>query len=123
MQQGIRKAVEKGIIKGEEALPPERDLATTLGVSRVTVRKAVGSLVEEGLLVQRQGAGTFVAQRVEQPLSRLTGFTEDMKDRGLAPSVKWLDRAVGFATPDEAIALNLSPGGQCFTPLSNPFCQ
>ena len=110
LKNGIRKAVEKGVIKDEEALPPERDLAQTLGVSRVTVRKAVGSLVEEGLLVQRQGAGTFVAQRVEQPLSKLTGFTEDMKDRGLNPSVKWLDRAEGFATPDEAIALNLSPG-------------
>lgn len=110
LKTGIRKAIEQGVLKPEDTLPPERDLANKLGISRVTVRKAVGSLVEEGLLVQRQGAGTFVAPRVEQPLSKLTGFTEDMEARGLAPSVEWLDRSVGSATPDEAIALNLSPG-------------
>lgn len=110
LTSGIRKAIEQGVLDAEDALPPERDLAQKLGISRVTVRKAVGALVEEGLLVQRQGAGTFVAPRVEQPLSKLTGFTEDMQARGLAPSVEWLDRSLGSATPDEAIALNLSPG-------------
>lgn len=110
LTNGIRKAIEQGVLSPDDALPPERDLAQNLGVSRVTVRKAVGKLVEEGLLVQRQGAGTFVAPRVEQPLSKLTGFTEDMEARGLAPSVEWLDRSLGSATPDEAVALNLSPG-------------
>ncbi|WP_259780127.1 GntR family transcriptional regulator [Aestuariispira ectoiniformans] len=112
LKNGIRKAIEQGVLSPDDALPPERDLAQKLEVSRVTVRKAVGSLVEEGLLVQRQGAGTFVAPRVEQPLSKLTGFTEDMEARGLSPSVEWLDRSLGSATPDEAIALNLSPGAE-----------
>lgn len=112
LQRGIRKALEGGVIGAEDALPAERDFAAGLGVSRVTVRKALRQLVDEGLLVQQRGAGTFVASRVEQPLSSLTGFTEDMSTRGLTPTVAWLDRSVGTAMPEEALALNLSPGGR-----------
>ncbi len=112
LQIGLRKALEQGAINAEEALPPERQLAHELGVSRVTVRKAIRKLAEEGLLVQQRGAGTFVASRVEQPLSKLTGFTEDMSTRGLAPRVEWLDRSLGTAMPEEALALNLSPGAK-----------
>ena len=112
LQQGIRKALEQGAINANDALPPERELASRLGVSRVTVRNALRQLVEEGLLVQQRGAGTFVAKRVEQPLSSLSGFTEDMSARGMAPGVVWLDRSVGTAMPDEALSLNLSPGAK-----------
>ncbi len=112
LQHGIRRAVREGLIGEDHALPAERDLASALGVSRVTVRKAMAGLVEEGLLVQRQGAGTFVSHRLEQPLSRLTGFTEDIQARGLAAGVEWLDRSVGTATPEEALALDLSPGAR-----------
>ncbi len=112
LQQGIRKALEQGAISANEALPPERELAAELGVSRVTVRKALRRLVDEGLLIQQRGAGTFVAGRVEQALSTLSGFTEDMNARGLAPGVEWLERAVGTAMPEETLALNLSPGAK-----------
>lgn len=110
LQRGLRKVLEQGAIGAEDALPPERDLAEGLGVSRVTVRKALRQLVDEGLLVQQRGAGTFVASRLEQPLSSLTGFTEDMSARGMTPGVEWLDRSLGTAMPEEALALNLSPG-------------
>jgi len=52
------------------------------------------------------------AQRVEQRLSRLTSFTEDMQARGLAPSVKWLQRVVATPSPEEAMVLALSPTEQ-----------
>lgn len=110
LAQAVRAAVGQGLIGVEEALPSERDLAQILGLSRVTVRNAVRALVAEGLLVQRHGAGTFVAGRVEQPLSRLTGFTEDMRARGWEPDVRWLARMLGRAVPEEALALGLSPG-------------
>jgi GntR family transcriptional regulator len=74
------------------------------------VRKAVQGLVKDGLLTQRHGAGNFVASPVEQPLSRLTSFSEDMRARGMKPTVVWLERSRGLATPREAMALNLSPG-------------
>jgi GntR family transcriptional regulator len=112
VQRGIRHAIEIGTIGQEDALPSERDLATLLGVSRITIRRAVQELAEEGLLSQRQGAGTFVTPRVEQPLSQLTSYTEDMTARGMVPTVHWLNRSVTSASPDEALALNLSPGAK-----------
>src|SRR5690606_11294058 len=77
----IEQAVGQGALRPGDALPSERDLALKVAVSRVTVRKAVQQLVREGVLVQRHGSGTFVApqaQRVEQSLSQLTSFAEDM---------------------------------------------
>lgn len=111
LQQAIRLAMQSGALKADEALPSERDLARELGISRVTVRKAIAGLVESGLLVQRWGSGTFIAGRmhVEQPLSRLSSFTDDMLTRGLAPSARFLHRATGPVSPKEAMALSLSP--------------
>lgn len=112
LQRQLRRLIDDGLLPASEAIPPERELASRLGLSRITVRKAVRGLVEEGLLVQRQGAGTFVVPRVEQPLSRLTSFSEDMRSRGLQATAEWLDRSTGQASPEEAIALNLSPGAE-----------
>lgn len=107
VQRGLEQAIEAGMIAVNDALPAERELANALGVSRVTVRNAVRALVDKGMLVQRHGAGTFVASRVEQPLKQLTGFTEDMSERGMAVNVQWLDRSVGLPTPEECEALNI----------------
>lgn len=112
LQTGLRQAIESGAVGRDDALPSERDLAMGLGVSRITVRRAVQELAAEGLLTQRQGAGTFVSPRIEQPLSSLTGYTEDMAARGMTAGVTWLGRATGTANPDEALALNLSPGAE-----------
>jgi GntR family transcriptional regulator len=112
LQQSIEEAVRKGSIKPDAALPGERDLAKQLGISRVTVRKAITGLVKKGVLVQRWGSGTFIApqMRLEQPLSRLSSFTDDMRARGLESSAVLLSRSVGPATSDELMALGLSPG-------------
>src|SRR5690554_1499666 len=68
-------------------------------------------LVKEGVLVQRHGSGTFVApltQRVEQSLSQLTSFTEDMARRGMAVHAEWLDRGLYAPSPEETVILGLS---------------
>lgn len=113
LQSAIREAVSAGALSAGDALPPERELASELGISRVTVRKALAGLVEAGLLTQRRGSGTYVAQaphKVEQPLSRLTSFTEDMRARGYVPSVRVLDCTVSLPTPAEAMTLGLKIG-------------
>lgn len=110
LRRAIRHSVEAGAVEPGQALPSERALAKTLALSRVTVRKAIAGLVEDGLLTQRHGAGTFVAERIIKPMSRLTSFTEDLRARGLNPRVVFLDRAIGAATPEESMALNVSPG-------------
>jgi GntR family transcriptional regulator len=112
LQLAIQEMVRAGTLKPDEALPSERDLAARLEISRVTVRKAIAGLVEKGILVQRWGSGTFIAGgvRVEQPLSRLSSFTDDMQTRGMQPSAITLGRSVGPASPKESMALGLSPG-------------
>ena len=112
LQNSLRRAVLAGQLETDDAIPGERELAAGLGISRVTVRKALRGLVAEGLFEQRQGSGTYVATRLEQPLSRLTSFSEDISGRGMKPSIQWLDRSIGRAAPEEALALELSPGSE-----------
>lgn len=109
LEAALRTSLGSGEWRAGQALPPERELADTLGVSRITLRKALERLEDEGLLVRRQGSGTFVSQRVEQGLSTLTGFSQDMQARGLEPSSRWLQRGVFRATPEEALAFGVSP--------------
>jgi GntR family transcriptional regulator len=108
----LRQRVENGALGPGQALPSERELAEQLAVSRVTVRKALAGLVQDGVLVPRRGAGTFVAERIVKPLSKITSFTEDLRARGLKPRSVFLERSVGEVTPEEAMALNLSPGSR-----------
>jgi GntR family transcriptional regulator len=112
LQRLIQNQVRAGRLQAGEALPSERDLARQLGISRVTVRKAISGLVEKGILVQHWGSGTFIAptMRVEQALSSLSSFTDDMRTRGLTPGSRLIERSCGPAAPKESMALGLSPG-------------
>jgi GntR family transcriptional regulator len=111
----VAEAIDKGELQIGDAVPSERDVAVSLDVSRVTVRKAFVELVAEGVLVQKRGSGTYVGseqRRIEQPLSRLTSFTEDMRSRGLHTVAEWIDRNSGLPSPDEALKLSISPSEQ-----------
>src|SRR3954467_12298641 len=110
LQRALRQAIETRILSPDDALPPERDLATEFSVSRITVRKAIDGLVNEGMLVRRQGSGTFVCSRVEKNFSKLTSFSEDMRARGRNPRSIWLRRSAGTVTPEESLTLRSSPG-------------
>ena len=112
LRRRIAEGIAEGILPPNSPLPPERELASLTGLSRVTVRKATQAMVEDGLITQRQGSGSFVApasKRVEQSLSRLTSFTEDMARRGFQSVSKWLERGVFLPSPEEVIALALGP--------------
>ena len=110
LQRALREAIDRRILDANDALPAERDLAEEFGVSRITVRKAIDGLVNEGLLSRRQGSGTFVRGRVEKNFSLLTSFSEDMRARGRNPRSEWLKRTSGTVTPEEALTLRSSPG-------------
>jgi len=104
----IRHQIRGGVIKIGDALPSERELGETIGISRVTVRRAIETLLREGLLSRRHGSGTYIAPRIEQPAALLAGFSADMRNRGHRPGSIWLDRSVGLPTPEEAMTLALS---------------
>lgn len=82
----LREMIHSGELSAGDKLPPERDLAKILGVSRPTLRAGIRSLSAVGILQSKQGAGTYVAARAESPtldssplrmLSALHGFTSD----------------------------------------------
>lgn len=108
-------AIRSGALAAETQLPPERALAELAQVSRVTIRKAITGLADEGLLEQRRGSGTFVRQgprKLEQSLSSLISFTENLRQRGQTPSSQVLE--CGFAMPgrDAFLILGLSPSAR-----------
>ena len=114
LQSALREAIERKILGPNDALPAERGIGAELGISRITVRKALDGLVGEGLLTRTQGAGTFVASRVEKSFSHLSSFTQDMLARGSRPHSEWLGRSEGAVRPEESLMLGLSPGAAVY---------
>ena len=75
------------------------------------MRQALAALVMEGRLIRAQGRGTFVASpRIEQQLTQLTGFTQDMQARGKRPSARVLEASSIAALPMVARALKIKAG-------------
>lgn len=112
LRKRLTDGVEQGVLKAGSPLPPEREIASITETSRVTVRKAFQALAEDGIIVQKQGHGSFIATdtpQFEQSLSRLTSFSEDMSRRGMTSTSVWLERGIFMPSPDEVLALALSP--------------
>lgn len=96
-------------------VPTEDELCRRYSVSRMTVRHAIDRLVAAGLLVRRQGVGTFVAStKVERVASRLLGFAEDAVAHGLQPATQVLGRGYEAAGEEDAELLRVDPEGQVY---------
>ncbi|WP_027940755.1 GntR family transcriptional regulator [Amycolatopsis taiwanensis] len=109
LREILRRAVERELPPGSP-IPSERELATRYRVSRLTVRSAIGRLVDEGLLTRVRGKGTFTAaQRMELQLY-LMSFTGDMRRRGLVPTTEVLHSGVENPPQQTVDALGLRAG-------------
>lgn len=94
----------------DSRIPGEEELAATYRVSRMTARQAITELVNEGVLYRRPGKGTFVARpKIERKLARLTGYYEEMTERGLRPGARILGESVVAAGRKLASLLELRP--------------
>lgn len=94
-----------------EMIPSERTLMTEFGVSRATVRKAVDTLIVDGLLRRVPGKGTFVVQpRLESRL-HLASFTQDMRRRGLRPTTRLISCEAMEPPAEAAASLGLDSSG------------
>ncbi len=107
----ISEAIVSGVLTTGDCLPAERELAGLADISRVTVRKAIAQLVADGLIEQRKGAGSFVRNatpKLEQSLSALVSFTENMAARGMTSSSKVLSSGLFTPNSSETFALGVS---------------
>ncbi|MDD0975076.1 GntR family transcriptional regulator [Pseudomonas fontis] len=112
LARNLEQAIHAGQWSAEQALPSERTLSEALEISRVTARKALEVLLEQGLIRRIQGSGTFITPRLEQPLSRLSSFSEMLRMKGFTPSSQWLERSIRMPSAEELIRLSLSPTEQ-----------
>ena len=113
----LLEEIQSGGISPGEKIPSEAELGARYGISRITARQAIQSLVHEGLLYRQQGRGTFVARpRVRHSLNALTSFSRQMFDRGMNPSTKLLEAEIvaargpvqeSLAIPDGALVTKL----------------
>lgn len=108
IRESVRTDILNGSLRHHERIPSEKELMSLFGVSRITVRQALGDLEREGMIFRIPGKGSYVSKPKPQPtqeLSRLQGFAEAMEQQGYSAS----NRVVGLTTlpASEDIATHL----------------
>jgi GntR family transcriptional regulator len=109
----LRDQLASGTWRPGDRMPSESELIDQYGVSRITVRQSLDILAKEGWVFRRRGRGTFAAQpTIEQGLTRIISFTEDMLQRGLRPGTRVLAGRLEPASETLAGLLNISPDSE-----------
>ena len=107
----IEKDIQSGVYKPGDKIMTEAELSKTYGVSLITVRKAVGSLMERGLVVRKQGKGTFVTKpKISRNMKKLQSFTEMCRQMGVRPGGRMLENRLVQADEKTASRLGIEPG-------------
>ena len=112
----VRSELRRAIIEGEfppgSRLPNEEALCTRYSVSRITLREAVRGLIEDGYVLRRQGAGTFVTSGpvLRNSLDTNFSYTEYLESTGIKVSKKVLEARIVKASAEVVTDLELSPG-------------
>ncbi|GAA3477558.1 GntR family transcriptional regulator [Streptomyces yanii] len=110
LSQQLEAAIEKGRLAPGSLLGNEIELAARLGLSRPTVRQAIQSLVDKGLMVRRRGVGTQVVHsQVRRPLE-LSSLYDDLEAAGQHPTTRVLRNTVEPAPAATAAALGVPEG-------------
>ncbi|MFE5759537.1 GntR family transcriptional regulator [Streptomyces massasporeus] len=110
LAQQLEAAIEQGVLAPGNLLGNEVDLSVRLGLSRPTVRQAIQSLVDKGLLVRRRGVGTQVVHsQVRRPLE-LSSLYDDLETAGQAPTTEVVRNEVVPASCEVAAALGVPEG-------------
>lgn len=113
LNEYLRKQIDIGAYPIGARLPSERELAETNAVSRMTARQALQLLIQQGYADSRVGKGTFATlPKIKQELTELTGFSEEMRRRGMRPSSRVLRAEVRLASDEIAERLQLQAGSE-----------
>ena len=109
----ILKEIEEGRLKPNQKIPTELELSERYQISRMTVRKSLAQLVDEGILAKKQGKGTFVQEpKMTEALSSPNSFTNLCKRNGKVPGGRTLKFILEEATDRDMKELKLEPGEQ-----------
>lgn len=111
----ILQEIEAGQWKPDQQLPTEEQLSARFRVSKITVRQALRELANLGWVRREQGRGTFVQKpALEEGPRKLTSFTAEMREHGLAATSQVLEKAVIPAPGDVAAKLGIAAGDRVF---------
>lgn len=111
IEEGLRERIRNGELRPGAQVAPEPELMAEYGVSRATVRQALGGLIAEGLLEIRRGRGTYVtAPRFEHTIGGFYSFSREIERHGLKPGTRVLDLRVQPAGELVAEALGVEAG-------------
>ncbi|MFB6454145.1 GntR family transcriptional regulator [Chitinophaga sp. Hz27] len=107
----LRRLIKENYFKEGDLFPKEMDLAKRWGISRNTLRMAIGSMVKDGLLERKKRSGTLVKKnKIKTDLSNWYSFTHEMEDKGIP--FKTLQHEVGTVKASQEVArsLQITPG-------------
>lgn len=115
VKEQIKNLIEVWKERDGEPIPSERELITRFGVSRITVRRAIDELVQEGYLFRVQGKGTYIEMDHEnQNLINLTSCTSEIKALGMVPSRKVLESVIVPCSVKQAHDLKINSSDRLF---------
>lgn len=105
LMEDIKYSIENGKYNYDDKIPTEPELSADYGVSRITVRRAVDELCNEGYLIKKQGKGTFVCKpkllRKIERSNEVLSFSKACRQNGMKPGARVLDYQISFARLDE----------------------
>lgn len=115
LRDDLASRIARGEFRAGQQLPTERELSVSFGVSRVTVRRALGLLAADGLVYAVQGKGTFVAsERLAEPPNALLSFHDMVANDNVTVGAQPLCVEVRPATLSEAELFGIAPGADLF---------
>lgn len=113
LMEELENNIQTGVYKPGDKIMTENEMAKEYGVSLVTVRKAVGSLMEKGLVVRKQGKGTFVTRpKISRNMKNLQSFSDMCEQMGVRPGAKMLENCLVEADEKTAERLGVEKGSQ-----------
>ncbi|QDY44196.1 GntR family transcriptional regulator [Candidatus Pantoea soli] len=110
----MKEAVRDGTLRHEEILPGEREFSHSLGISRITVRKAMDELEKEGMVLRSRGYGTQICSPFEYSLKEPNGLSQQAVLRGKKPDTLWISKNKIPCSMEIAEQLGLSEGSEVY---------
>ncbi|MBW7983962.1 GntR family transcriptional regulator [Enterobacillus tribolii] len=116
--ESVREAIEQGLVRPGDFLPSERAFTDALGISRITVRKALACLEQDNIIDRGRGFGTQIKPSLQPPLAyslaNIKGFSSEASMQGRVPGSVWLKREKVTVPDDIAELMGLPAGSQVY---------